>query len=162
MITGVLMRVLLILATYEIKLNRYVSDVCIFEQVEKHPDGARLIHLLSIGFEHSGEIKCTAVTNDEHPSIASYSNLVVLPLTKYTQNGTTSSSVSTNLYRDKLDQSPAHISKGPEDCVALIGGNVTLKVHYIGVPQPIVKWLLAVSKYSQFILVHKCVRMRIL
>lgn len=121
-------------------------------QVEHHPDGVRLIHLLSIGFEHSGEIKCTAVGSDDHPSsIASYSNLVVLPLRKHTENGTISTSVSSTLCREEPDQSSAHISKGPEDCVALIGGNVTLKVHYIGVPQPLVKWLLAVSKNSQFL-----------
>lgn len=120
----------------------------LFEQVENHPDGVRLIHLLSVGFEQSGEIKCTAVGSDEHPNgIASYSNLVVLPLKKHTQNGTNSTSVSSNVCREELDQIPAHIYKGPEDCVALIGGNVTLRVNYIGIPQPIVKWFLAVSKH---------------
>lgn len=184
MITGVLLRVLLILlileTLHENQLNRYVSDdrsilahkisttyfVYMFEQVENHPDGVRLIHLLSIGFEHSGEIKCTAAGSDEHTSsIASYSNLVVLPLTKHPQNGTTSTSANRNLCRNELEQSPVHISKGPEDCVALIGGNVTLKVHYIGVPRPLVKWLLAVSKHSLFLLVLRyvlCAYMRII
>ena len=43
---------------------------------------------------------------------------------------------------------PAYIICGPQDCTALIGGQVMLEVIYGGHPEPLVKWLKAVS-YEQ-------------
>lgn len=40
---------------------------------------------------------------------------------------------------------PTFLIRGPDDCIALIGGTVCLTVEYGGFPEPAVKWLRAVS-----------------
>jgi hypothetical protein len=43
------------------------------------------------------------------------------------------------------DIAPAMLIRGPCDTTALRGDRVVLKATYVGVPQPVVRWLKAVS-----------------
>lgn len=84
-------------------------------------------------------------------SISIYTDLVVLPTDSVhhfnSLNLDTVNTVNHNCSHGD-EELPAYISKGPEDCTALVGGNVTLNVTYGGFSQPKVKWLLAVSQIT--------------
>ena len=48
------------------------------------------------------------------------------------------------------DIAPAMLMRGPSDTTALRGDRVVLKATYVGVPQPVVRWLKAVSKVTSW------------
>lgn len=51
---------------------------------------------------------------------------------------------------------PAYLIRGPDDCIALVGGNICLTVTYGGYPKPTIKWLRAVSTSSFIYLLFYC------
>jgi len=48
------------------------------------------------------------------------------------------------------DVAPAMLIRGPSDTTALRGDRVVLKATYVGTPQPVVRWLKAVSTLTSW------------
>jgi hypothetical protein len=48
------------------------------------------------------------------------------------------------------DVAPAMLIRGPTDTTALRGDRVVLKATYVGTPQPVVRWLKAVSTLTSW------------
>lgn len=142
-------------------------------QIENQDDGIRIIHILGVEHRHSGEVQCLAY-NSLNPSAtqrSSYTELAVLPrpiqltnldvdindavppfeanaVNKSTEaiTNATTSAVDQQKYKQIADV-PAYLIRGPDDCIALVGGNVSLTVTYGGHPIPTIKWLRAVSNF---------------
>lgn len=159
------------------KLSIY-RDFFFFSQIENQDDGIRIIHILGIEHRHSGEVQCLAY-NTLNPSAtqrSSYTELAVLPRPIQLTNldgdisdavppfeanaandtaneaitNATTSAVAQQTFKQIADV-PAYLIRGPDDCIALIGGNVSLTVTYGGYPKPTIKWLRAVSiQYFEF------------
>lgn len=120
-------------------------------QVDRQPDGLHLLHIFEVTTAQSGEVKCVAKCANEQT--VCHSDLVVFPEIY------TSTVNDEDLNDDTLIPSfdhdrdldfdhnicPAYIICGPQDCTALIGGQVVLEVIYGGHPEPTIKWLKAVS-----------------
>lgn len=129
---------------------------------------------MGIEHRHSGEVQCLAY-NTLNPSAtqrSSYTELAVLPrpiqLTNLDvninddavppfeencavhtpneaiTNATQTTAVGQQTFKQIADV-PAYLIRGPDDCIALVGGNVSLTVTYGGYPTPTIKWLRAVS-----------------
>lgn len=158
-------------------------------QIENQDDGIRIIHILGIEHRHSGEVQCLAY-NSLNPSAtqrSSYTELAVLPRpiqltnldvdindigtpfeantsTEAITNATTTTAVTQQTFKQIADV-PAYLIRGPDDCIALVGGNVCLTVTYGGYPKPTIKWLRAVSiifEYFDFRFVFRIFRVDII
>ena len=122
-------------------------------QVDQQEGGVHLLHLFEVCAENSGEVKCVLLSNDHQ--VVSHTQLVVFPeifgepVTDEDEITTLGSPKDEEEADDESDNiCPAYIICGPQDCTALIGGQVMLEVIYGGHPEPLVKWLKAVS-YEQ-------------
>lgn len=154
----------------KLSLHKYIISFALhFIQIENQDDGIRIIHILGIEHRHSGEVQCLAY-NSLNPSAtqrSSYTELAVLPRPIQLTNldvdindavpssfeanapneaitNATTTAVTQHTYKQIADV-PAYLIRGPDDCIALVGGNVCLTVTYGGYPKPIIKWLRAVS-----------------
>lgn len=122
-------------------------------QVDQQPDGMHLLHIFDVTAEQSsGEVKCVARYGREQTVY--HTELIVFPEI-YTEldvdendleNFETPLNEEENEVVDPHDADcPAYIICGLQDCTALIGGQVVLEVIYGGHPEPVIKWLKAVS-----------------
>lgn len=122
-------------------------------QVDRQPDGMHLLHLFEVTAQQSsGEVKCVARFGREQTVY--HTELIVFPEI-YTEENEVD--FETPLQQDDNEavdphdaDCPAYIICGLQDCTALIGGKVVLEVIYGGHPEPVIKWLKAVS----FIVTH--------
>lgn len=139
-------------------------------QTESDDDGLNILHILGIEHRHSGEIQCI-VYHPINPVLTQrscYTDLTVLPRPIqlinvnadpdiadggfFTVNSASinytdfhrTTSITQKDYKPIADV-PAYLIRGPDDCTALIGGNVCLIVTYGGYPKPSVKWRLKVN-----------------
>lgn len=101
------------------------------------------MHLFEVTADQSGEVKCVAKHETEHT--VCHTNLVVFPEIYQHINEMGINDDFASLDNEPDNVCPAYILCGPEDCTALIGGQVVLEVIYGGHPDPVVKWLKAVS-----------------
>jgi len=110
-------------------------------------DGLNVLHLLNVDHNVSGEVKCR-VARRNNPQIFNvyHTTLTVLPLPinerfesieHIVESGSNKSSVVHDL--------TAYIIKRPDDQTVLVGDSIQLDVTYIGVPEPTVRWMRAVS-----------------
>lgn len=155
----------------------YIIDYDLFYfKIEYEEDGTTILHILGIEHRHSGEIQCVAYnsSNSKLTQRSYYTDLAVLPrppqLTNlndetdfgsYVMNSTFSSllklnpqsSIEQKLLRPIADI-PAYLIRGPDDCIALVGGTVCLTVTYGGYPKPNITWMRAVCRLclSHFII----------
>lgn len=117
------------------------------QQIEHLDDGLSFLHLRNIDHNLSGEIKCQIVSRS-NPKIFNvhHTNLTVLPvplseryesIENFVENCSNKSSFVHDL--------TAYITKRPEDQTVLVGDSIQLEVEYIGVPEPTVRWMRAVS-----------------
>lgn len=108
-----------------------------------------MLHLFEVDAQQSGEIKCVATYGSE--KTVCHTNLVIFP--EYYEELPVNDTDDLDLtysHEDSVEQEvdnicPAYIICGPQDCTALIGGQVVLEVIYGGHPEPAIKWLKAVS-----------------
>lgn len=128
-------------------------------QVDRQADGLHLLHIFEVTAEQSGEVKCVARCGREQA--VCHTGLVVFPEI-YKAYGEIDDDDDDDLggvltpfespevmdYDNDPDNiCPSYIICGPQDCTALIGGQVVLEVVYGGHPEPVIKWLKAVSYY---------------
>lgn len=120
------------------------------QQVDRQPDGLCLLHIFDVAPEQSGEVKCVAKCGTEQT--VCHTNIAVFPqiYTPYDdiEDVLTPLGVPTDdepEFNNDDNMCPAYIICGPQDCTALIGGQVVLEVIYGGQPEPVIKWLKAVS-----------------
>lgn len=106
-----------------------------------------MLHLFNVDHNLSGEVKCRVVCRN-NPNIfnAYHTTLTVLPLPiseryESIENCVESSSNKSSLVHDLT----AYITKRPDDQTVLVGDSIQLDVEYIGIPEPTVRWMRAVS-----------------
>lgn len=116
-------------------------------QIERSDDGLNVLHLLNVDHNLSGEVKCRVACRN-NPKIFNvyHTSLTVLPLPiseryESIENVVESSSNKSSLVHDLT----AYITKRPDDQTVLVGDSIQLNVEYIGVPEPTVRWMRAVS-----------------
>lgn len=120
----------------------------LFHQIETQSGGVSVLHILGVDHSLSGEIKCS-VYSREFPKIFNvyHTSLTVLPVPNSEKYESIEKLLDTSNSSSILNDLPAYFIKGPADCTVLIGASITLEVTYVGVPEPKVKWLRAVSFY---------------
>lgn len=119
-----------------------------------------MLHIFEVTAEQSGEVKCVARCASGEQAVC-HTDLVVFPeiykefddmkmdfedddaLIPYTSPD--HDDLDLDFDNDPDNICPAYIICGPQDCTALCGGQVVLEVIYGGQPEPVVKWLKAVS-----------------
>ncbi|XP_055374489.1 myosin light chain kinase, smooth muscle isoform X2 [Condylostylus longicornis] len=120
--------------------GREISDDSREYSLESQSDGLRILHILGIEYYHSGEVKCTVIhPNNKLINLSAYTNLTILPSSLPNQNIFNFENTESNETPDL----PVYITKGPDDCTALVGGTIVLKVHFGGKPIPKVYWFKA-------------------
>lgn len=123
-------------------------------QVDRQADGLHLLHIFEVTAEQSGEVKCVARCGNEQA--VCHTDLAVFPEIYKAFDETNDDVDGDNALvpfdcqeldfdNDPDNICPAYIICGPQDCTALIGGQVVLEVVYGGHPEPTIKWLKAVS-----------------
>lgn len=106
-----------------------------------------MLQLFNVDHNLSGEVKCRAISPN-NPKIFNvyHTNLTILPLPVRERNET--NEISGERYSNKnclVHDLTAYISKRPDDQTVLVGDSIQLDVEYIGVPEPTVRWMRAVS-----------------
>ncbi|XP_033149170.1 myosin light chain kinase, smooth muscle isoform X4 [Drosophila busckii] len=116
--------------------------------LESYPEnGIRLLRLRNLQVSQSGELRLQVKhpqCERRTPATRNYTSLLVLPLNNNNNNNNCSSSSNLSYNNNICNNSPlaggSCILRRPEDCTALIGGLVTLSVHYEPFPNTKVIW----------------------
>ena len=106
-----------------------------------------MLQLLNVDHNLSGEVKC-CVSCPNNPKVFNvyYTSLTVLPLPARERNETTKTIVENcNIRSSLVHDLTAYITKRPDDITVLVGDSIQLDVEYIGLPEPTVRWMRAVS-----------------
>lgn len=107
-----------------------------------------MLHLLNVDHNLSGEVKCRVVCPNNPKLFNVYhTSLTVLPLPARERNETFEKPIVENCISKNslVHDLTAYITKRPDDLAVLVGDSIQLDVEYIGVPEPTVRWLRAVS-----------------
>lgn len=128
--------------------SRFCSARCRKRQIERSDDGLNVLHLLNVDHKISGEVKCrVACRNNPQIFNVYHTSLTVLPLPISERYGSIENVVAdTSSNKSSLvDDLTAYITKRPDDQTVLVGDSIQLNVEYVGVPEPTVRWMRAVS-----------------
>lgn len=117
------------------------------QQIEHLDDGLNLIHLRNVDHNLSGEVKCCAVSRSDPKVFNVYhTTLTVLPLPISERHKSIETLVVENCDKNSfVHDLTAYITKRPDDITVLVGESIQLDVEYVGVPEPTVNWMRAVS-----------------
>jgi hypothetical protein len=119
------------------------------QQIEHSDDGLNVIHLRNVDHNLSGEVKCRVVSRN-NPKVFNvyHTSLTVLPLPISERYESIENLVVESCESDKssfVHDLTAYITKRPDDITVLVGDSIQLDVEYVGVPEPTVNWMRAVS-----------------
>lgn len=108
-----------------------------------------MIHLRNVDHNLSGEVKCRVVSRN-NPKVFNvfHTSLTVLPLPISDRYESIENLVVESCDSNKssfVHDLTAYITKRPDDITVLVGDSIQLDVEYVGVPEPTVNWMRAVS-----------------
>ncbi|XP_014087258.3 myosin light chain kinase, smooth muscle isoform X2 [Bactrocera oleae] len=115
-------------------------------RVTNEADGVRILHIQNVQPHHCGEVQLSVTHCGKSSStLRAYTSLVVLPGHTSLQADFKEPTSATDKAIEGLNGSeqlevPVCILEGPQDCTALIGGSVKLRVCYEAVPRAQVCW----------------------
>ena len=102
-------------------------------------EDVHMLHIAPVELCDSGQVTCVARTgmSGDGECVARTELMVRDVDDVYDEEG--------SCCMQSTDVAPAMLIRGPSDTTALRGDRVVLKATYVGVPQPVVRWLKAVS-----------------
>jgi hypothetical protein len=105
-----------------------------------------MLHIAPVELCDSGQVTCVACTgmSGDGECVARTELSVRDDGEMYDEEGSCSLQEGSCCVQAE-DVAPAMLIRGPSDTTALRGDRVVLKATYVGVPQPVVRWLKAVS-----------------